>query len=135
MDDKKRFEKLDPTPVSIPIGFEKPPSIAEEIRRFIRSYEFEKEMKSQGYETFDEADDFEVGDDYDPHSPYELEFDPDLGKEITREERARLDVERARFDSEILPKIKKKAAIAAKNKKNKKVVPPDTEDSEGDENP
>lgn len=36
------------------------------------------EALAAGQETFEEADDFDVDDDFDPTSPYEVNFDPPL---------------------------------------------------------
>lgn len=60
----------DPTPVAPPIGYKKQPSMVDIIREQIRLAG--EASKSQGFETFEEADDFDVDDDYDPRSPYEL---------------------------------------------------------------
>lgn len=46
------------------------------FRRFLRSEEMAKQARQQGFETFEEADDFDVGDDFDPTSPYEQIFEP-----------------------------------------------------------
>lgn len=32
--------------------------------------------EAEGMETFEESDDFDVGDDLDPSTPYEADFDP-----------------------------------------------------------
>lgn len=67
-------EQPDPTPLEQPLGFRRPETIQDQIRRMIRTeaslYAQENEM-----DTFEEADDFEVGDDFDPTTPYELDFD------------------------------------------------------------
>lgn len=69
-------ELMDPTPIAPPIGYKKSPSIAEQIRTMIRSEHLRQEAERAGYETFEEADDFDVGDDFDPKSPYEEVFEP-----------------------------------------------------------
>lgn len=74
-DDEGR-EIMDPTPIAPPIGYKKAPSISETIRNLIRSERLKQEAAAQGYETFEEADDFDVGDDFDPTSPYEEVFEP-----------------------------------------------------------
>ena len=74
-DDQGR-ELMDPTPVAPPIGYRKSPSITEQIRNMIRSERLREEAEEQGYESFEDADDFDVGDDYDPKSPYEEIFEP-----------------------------------------------------------
>lgn len=73
-DDQGR-ELMDPIPIAPPIGYKKSPSIAETIRNMIRSEKLKQEAEAAGYETFEEADDFEV-DDFDPKSPYEEQFEP-----------------------------------------------------------
>lgn len=66
----------DSTPVAPPIGYKKIPSLAEQIRQAILSEKLKEAAQSQGLETFEEADDFDVGDDFDPRSPYEESFEP-----------------------------------------------------------
>jgi hypothetical protein len=65
-------------PMAPPLGYKKQPSLHETIRNMIRSERLAQEAATAGFETFDEADDFDVGDDLDPSSPYELEFEGDL---------------------------------------------------------
>lgn len=74
--DKNGHEILDQTPIAVPVGFGPSETLAEQIRRILRQETFRQELASQGVETFEEADDFEVGDDYDPKSPYEEDFEP-----------------------------------------------------------
>lgn len=117
-------EILDPKPMEIPVGFTRPPTLQEQIQRFVR-IEASRLAAKEGLETFEEADDFAVGDDYDPSSPYELEFDPDLGKEVTKTEKQHLDQARQQFDQEIIRRRKGKPPV----KKN----PKKTEDSESED--
>lgn len=70
---EKGEELMDPTPMALPVGYKRPPSIQEQIARYIRQSEML--AKQNGQETFEEADDFDVGDDFDPYSPYEENFD------------------------------------------------------------
>ncbi|MEM2002470.1 MAG: hypothetical protein QXT77_07495 [Candidatus Methanomethylicaceae archaeon] len=58
-----------------PLRLQREPSLAERIRALVRSEQWALEREQAGEETFEEADDFDVGDDYDPHSPYEELFD------------------------------------------------------------
>lgn len=74
--DEHGRELMDPTPIAPPIGYKKSPSIAEQIRAMVRSEKLRQEAEAEGYETFEEADDFDVGDDFDPKSPYEEVFEP-----------------------------------------------------------
>lgn len=110
--DKQGREILDLTPVSIPVAYTRPLSLQEQIKRMVRSEEFMRQADAAGVETFDEADDFDVGDDFDPSSPYELEFDPDLGREVSKEEKRVLDEARREFDDQ----LKKKQAAGRKPK-------------------
>lgn len=76
--DKEGREHPDPTPVAMPIGFEKPESLEEKIRRLTRN-EAAIMAQARGQETFEEADDFDVEDDEGlPGSPWENEFDPEM---------------------------------------------------------
>lgn len=65
-------ELPDATKVEVPLNFRRPPTIQEQIRQFVRS-EVSRAAQEQGFESFEDADDFDV-DDYDPDplSPYEL---------------------------------------------------------------
>lgn len=65
----------DPTPIEPPIGYKPAPSLFEQIREMVRSETLRQAAEDAGAETFEEADDFEVGDDWDPRSPYENEWD------------------------------------------------------------
>jgi len=61
----------------IPVGFKQPESLTDTLARLLRSKELEQIARSQGYETFQEADDFDVDDDIAPmpNTPYEADFD------------------------------------------------------------
>lgn len=80
--ERKRFgaldahgsEKLDSTPMQPPVGYNPQPSMFEVMRKMIQDHQ--RELQERGFETAEEADDFDVDDDYDPTSPYEHEFDP-----------------------------------------------------------
>lgn len=71
--DEKGHEILDPTPVAKPVRALRRPSTLDEIRHYIGIVN--REAEEQGQESFEEADDFEVGDDYDPTSPWEMTID------------------------------------------------------------
>lgn len=74
-------EQPDPTPMAPPIGYNRQPSLAERIRAMVVSEKLKQEAIEAGFETFEESDDFDVGDDYDPTSPYEEVFEPPLPPE------------------------------------------------------
>ena len=79
--DKEGREWLDQTPVEIPIPFTRPEPIR--LRRIVERYHQEMQDANE-YETFDDADDFEVGDNvpsYEdkpiPHAAQALHVDAD----------------------------------------------------------
>lgn len=72
---KKAVENLDSTPVAMPVKFHRPPTLQEQMQAFTRR-QLNGYAKHQGKETFEEANDFDTGDDDDiPRSPHEIEFD------------------------------------------------------------
>lgn len=80
------WEIPDPKPVEVPAGFKRPETLAEQVQRLVRTG-LSQAAARQGAETFEEAEDFDVeDDDFDPSTPYEAEFDPVLGREVTPQE-------------------------------------------------
>lgn len=73
-------EVPDPTPVAPPIGYVRQPSLAEQIRAMVMSEQLRQAAENAGAETFEESEDFDVGDDFDPTTPYENEFDPPVSQ-------------------------------------------------------
>lgn len=71
-----RAEVLSAIPVAPPVGYKKQPSMVDHIRGLVRSEHLRWAAEGAGAESFEEADDFDVGDDLDPTSPYEDEFEP-----------------------------------------------------------
>lgn len=85
-------EVLDPTPVAIPVRLQRQSEYNDLIRQMIRSEELKRDAERAGAETFEEANDFDVGDDDDPVSPYEEDFDPvdeEVLNRLTTDEYAR----------------------------------------------
>lgn len=77
-------EKLDPTPMAIPVGFERPLTMEQQVARLMRSqYEMQAKIRDMtGVETPEEADDFDIEDDpIDMTTPYEEHFMPDVSPE------------------------------------------------------
>lgn len=66
-----RRETPDPTPVAWPAGVRRPETLAEQIRRMVRLH-VSQMAQEQGFESFEEADDFDSDDDDEFRSPYEL---------------------------------------------------------------
>lgn len=73
-------EILDSTPMEPPLGYNPQPSMFDVMRKMISDRE--RELKAAGFETPEEADDFDVADDFDPSSPYEHDFDPPAPPEV-----------------------------------------------------
>lgn len=74
-------EILDPVPMEIPVEFQRGKSTAEIFREMIQQERLQAELHAAGYETFEEADDFDIPDDpVDPDSPWENEFDPPISE-------------------------------------------------------
>jgi len=71
--DENGHELPDPTPVEVPLRFRNHSrNLQEQIKLMVQG-ELSRQAAEAGQETFEEADDFDVGDDYDPRSPYELD--------------------------------------------------------------
>lgn len=76
----KRLDALgreipDPTPLAPPLGYRKQASIFDQVRAMVLSDKLAAEAEAAGFETLEEADDFDVGDDFDPRSPFEFPDD------------------------------------------------------------
>lgn len=69
---ERGHEVPDQTPVAVPLGWKRPETLQETVRRLIRGA-MSDQASAVGQESFEEADDFEVGDDYDPRSPFEID--------------------------------------------------------------
>lgn len=85
MSDEKRrarYEYPDPTPLEVPVGFKRPPTIQEMIAKMVR---VSLEAREAGMETFEEAEDFDVDDDFDPSSPWEEHFHGQFDEETSME--------------------------------------------------
>lgn len=82
--DDRGAEKLDPTPMAIPVGFERPLTMEQQVARLMRAqYEMQSKIRDMtGVETPEEADDFDIEDDpIDMTTPYEEHFMPDVSPE------------------------------------------------------
>lgn len=72
----KRHEHPDPTPIAAAIGYKREPSLHEKIAQMVRSEKLAQEAAAAGFETEEEANDFDVDDpDYadTPSSPHEFD--------------------------------------------------------------
>lgn len=59
--DTKGRELPDSKPIEVPAGFQRPPTLMEQIERCFRQV-VSRNAEARGHETFDDANDFEVGD-------------------------------------------------------------------------
>lgn len=69
------LELPNPVPLEPPLGYFDAVPIHIQIREMIQG-ELSRRAAEAGEETFEEADDFDVDDDQDPMSPWELEYEP-----------------------------------------------------------
>lgn len=84
--DENGHELLDSTPIALPLDAKRPETLAQQIQRLVRTH-ISREAEEAGLESFEDAEDFDVGEeDFDPSSPYEEIFDPVLGRAITVDE-------------------------------------------------
>lgn len=73
----------DPTPMAPPVGYKKQPSMLDIIRDQVRNVG--REAERLGYESFEEADDFDVSDDPEISSPYEVDVEAEIPVSILRQ--------------------------------------------------
>jgi len=76
--DKEGFEILDETPMQPPLNYKRPPTLSEQIRQQVIAHKLE--LLEQMEETEEEADDFEVGEDFEPASKYENDNTPTIAE-------------------------------------------------------
>lgn len=135
-------ENLDPKKIAIPAGFKRPENIQDMIQRALRGAA--RAAEAGGFETPEESDDFEVGDDFDPSipmeseffSPHELVFDQEIGRELPQEVKREVDARRAEFDTFVRekwkPKRKRKASPEGSGPSPKKVFKKKRQESDED---
>lgn len=90
--DKFGREVPDPEPIAIPVKIKRLINDTDRMREIIRSEQIRHQLEQEGIspESFEEADDFDVDEEYDPSSPYELVLDGELDGEVsTREQRGK----------------------------------------------
>lgn len=70
---------VDGTPMAPPIGYKPTPSMVDIVRQMVRSERLAQAAREAGHETFEESEDFDVGDEpEDLRSGFENDFDPPL---------------------------------------------------------
>lgn len=83
--DENGHEVPDPTPLTIPSGFRRPETLQEQVARLVRGA-MSRRAEEEGFETFEDSEDFDVDEDFDPRTPFEEVFDPLLGRGVTPQE-------------------------------------------------
>lgn len=101
--DEDGGEVLDPTPMQPPLGYKKTPTLSEQIAMQVRRMKLELLNDDSVHETEEEADDFEVGDDFEPLSPHENDMMPSI-KELKK---------RAKEINDQIAEANRRAAVAA----------------------
>lgn len=56
-------EYPDPVPMAPPVGFDNPPDLMDMMATMLKSHEVQKRLEAEGFDTFEEAGDFDVDDD------------------------------------------------------------------------
>jgi len=87
-------ERPDQTPHTLAVdGLRRPESLDDMVRRLVRHEMFQRAAAAAGHETFEEADDFDVDDDPELKSPYELDdsLPPFNEKEIRAQVKKEVD--------------------------------------------
>lgn len=113
-------------PVDVPLGYRRPPTLDQQIQRLVRDA-VSRQAAQDGFETFEEADDFDVGDDYDPTSPYEMVFDPAVGEAVPRSAHSGLtqrDVDNQFEDERPIERTKSRFLARRKGKGDASATPP-----------
>lgn len=89
----------DPVPMAPPIGYKPQPDMMDMIRHQVRLASMEAERA--GLETEDEADDFDVDDDPELKSPYELDAESEVPIKVLkyRADQAQLDYMEAKREA------------------------------------
>ena len=97
-----RSEHPDPTPVEIPLDMTRPESIEEMMARMINA-RFSVMAEAAGFETEEEANDFDTGEPDEWSSPYELQdmqADSPFYEEAQDDRKKQLDSEAPAVDNE-----------------------------------
>lgn len=102
--DDNGFEIMDPVPMEPPLGYRKSPTLSEQIAQQVRQMKLELLRGGDDQpETEEEADDFVVGDDFEPLSPHENDHIPSI----------KVLKARAKEINEQIKEANRRAAIAA----------------------
>lgn len=108
-------EILDPIPMQPPLGYKRTLSLSEQIAQQVRLHNLALQDDAID-ETDEEADDFEVGDDFEPLSPHENDHMPSVKKLK----------EQAKALNKKIREAQNKRAIEEYEKKKGELSPPPT---------
>lgn len=123
-------ELPDPTPLELPVGFTRPPTLAEMVAKLVIDPQIQAELNRAGIETEEEANDFDVEDEMpDPTSPYQ-----DPNSIITDADEIRNGF-RQKVDLTAVYHKAQKEASDAKKPRAKPVVPEAPADGDSKTNP
>lgn len=79
---KKIHEEIDPTPISVPAGFKRPETLAQQVARLTRASYAQMMQNSQEFDIPEEADDFGE-EENDAMTPFEYQAElTDMRREI-----------------------------------------------------
>lgn len=119
------FEITDPTPMQPPLGYKRSLSLSEQIAQQVRIAQLKILEDAALHESEEEADDFEVGEDYEPLSKYENDHMPTLAKLKQRAKEINDAIEQRKLQLAIEGHKEK---IAKTKDKTKPVEPADKEE-------
>lgn len=74
--DERGREICDDTPAAVPVRISRVSEV-DRVRYIVREM-MSRQAELEGNESFDEADDFDVGDDDFPENPFEPNFEPEV---------------------------------------------------------
>lgn len=115
---------MDDTPIELPLGYHQPLTLEQKMARIMGNQRLQQELEAQGFESFDEADNFDTGED--DYHDYEVGNDFD---------KANLDAARfgvvqhpahVRSPADVLAASRARNASPATVVADKKVSPPDS---------
>lgn len=103
----------DSVPLATSLGARRARSIRDNVVDILRSEKWREAMEASGEETFEEADDFDIDDDFDPSTPYEEFFEGEYTHlRNQRLEMQKTETQKARRGRQAAPRDAEKSAKA-----------------------
>lgn len=112
------FEAPKPGGPAMPVGFNIPMSLEEQIARVVRSQISRQTLKTRAQELDPDFEDLDAPIGGHRESPHEVVFDEELGLEMTRWEKAAVDKERAAFDAKARAYLERRKAAKRERKES-----------------